>query len=98
MKEDHASSSLIHLLGSYNAGPSRMDRWEKKFGLYDDPLLFIESIPITETQLFIKAVLSDIWTYRDRFSQEKPSRKELASGDWPMYISLDGYEEEYGKN
>jgi len=97
MKEKHVSSSLIHLLASYNAGPSRVESW-KKYGLYEDPLLFIESIPITETQFFIKSVLSDIWTYRDRFSQEKISRKELAIGKWPNYTGLDNYEKEYGKN
>ena len=70
----------------------------KKYGLYEDPLLFIESIPITETQFFIKSVLSDIWTYRDRFSQEKISRKELAIGKWPNYTGLDNYEKKYGKN
>ena len=54
-----------------------------------EPIIFIESIPIKETRWFVKYILTDLWIYRDKLQQAKPSRALLAKGKWPKYKNLD---------
>ena len=42
-----------------------------------------------ETRWFVKYILTDLWIYRDKLQQAKPSRVLLAQGKWPTYINLD---------
>ena len=67
---ENISDSLIAILISWNAGPSRYEQWNKKIGEYKDPLMYIESIPSYETRWFVKEVLKNLWIYRDYLGQE----------------------------
>ena len=71
--EDY-DSYLLALIG-YNAGPRRVKRWIKKFGDprkenvdYDS---WIEKIPIKETRLYVKIVLSNLQVYRQKNQTSK---------------------------
>ena len=88
LKLENISNSLIPLLIAWNAGPNRLDQWNKKINKYKDPLLYIESIPSYETRWFVKKVLKNLWIYRDKYEQIKYSRKALSLNDWPKYINL----------
>ena len=88
MGSDEISDSLIPLLMSWNAGPTKFKKWNKKIKIHGDPLLYIESIPSYETRWFVKKVLKNIWIYRDKFEQTKPSRKALNNSFWPKYVNL----------
>jgi soluble lytic murein transglycosylase len=88
MKQEYISNSLIPLLMAWNAGPTRYKKWNEKIKLYSDPLLYIESIPSYETRWFVKAVLKNMWIYRDKFEQPKVSRKALVNNYWPKYKNL----------
>ena len=82
--------SLIHLTLAYNAGIARLEGWMKKMrSLGDDPLLFLESVPITESRQYAKQVLVNMWTYRARLSQPSPSLDQLAANVWPGFERLD---------
>ncbi len=83
-----SSQSILDALIAYNAGITRLNKWKENLNI-NDPILFIESIPIKETRWFVKYILTDLWVYRDKFGQEKPSRKLLANDQWPIYKSLD---------
>ena len=85
---ENISDSLIAILISWNAGPSRYEQWNKKIGQYKDPLLYIESIPSYETRWFVKEVLKNLWIYRDYLGQEKFSRNQIVQDDWPKYKNL----------
>ncbi|HMS45084.1 MAG TPA: hypothetical protein PKC68_04785 [Alphaproteobacteria bacterium] len=74
---------------AYNAGPSHVPLWKKRFSYSNDPLLFIERIPYRETRLYVQRVLANLWIYRNRLGQESASLKELASGTTPVYQSQD---------
>lgn len=50
-------------LAAYNAGESRVNRWSKKKGA-DDPEIFTERIPFTETREYVKSVLRNREFYR----------------------------------
>ena len=81
-------SSILDTLIAYNAGLSRLKSWKKNIK-EDDPIVFIESIPIKETRWFVKYILTDLWIYRDKLGQDKPSRSLLANKKIPLYKSLD---------
>ncbi|HMR32956.1 MAG TPA: lytic transglycosylase domain-containing protein [Geminicoccaceae bacterium] len=83
--------SLIHLALAYNAGLSRLEGWMKKLAsMRDDPLLFLENVPIAESRLYAKKVLVNLWTYRARLNQATPSLDQLAANNWPAFEQLDG--------
>jgi soluble lytic murein transglycosylase len=79
----------MYLAVAYNAGPGRVQQWRETLGIEDDPLLFLESIPLREPRVYVKKVLTNLWTYRARFGQAQSSLKALAKGRWPTYRALD---------
>jgi len=88
MDDENISNSLIPILMSWNAGPTKFKKWNEKIKVYSDPLLYIESIPSYETRWFVKKVLKNMWIYRDKFQQAKVSRKALNNNKWPKYVNL----------
>ncbi len=88
MDQENISDSLVPLLMSWNAGPTRYKKWNEQIKIYSDPLVYIESIPSYETRWFVKKVLKNIWIYRDKLQQPKLSRKDLANNLWPKYKNL----------
>lgn len=85
-----SSGNLLLSVASYNAGPGNVAKWQRKVRHGSDPLIFIESIPVTETRLFVQRVMENLWIYRARLGQDTPSLEALASGHWPAYVGLDG--------
>ena len=81
--------NLMFVAVAYNAGPGRVAAWREGLGPDADPLLFLESIPLRETRIYVKKVLTNFWTYRDRLGQPRPSLKALAGNAWPLYRALD---------
>ena len=67
-------SYLLALIG-YNAGPRRIKRWIKRFGdprkNNIDEVSWIEKIPIKETRLYVKIVLSNLQVYRQKNQNSK---------------------------
>ena len=67
-------SYLLALIG-YNAGPRRIKKWIKKFGdprkKNVDTASWIEKIPIKETRLYVKIVLSNLQVYRQKNQKSK---------------------------
>ena len=67
-------SYILALIG-YNAGPRRIKRWIKKFGdprkKNIDTVSWIEKIPIKETRLYVKIVLSNLQIYRQKNQNSK---------------------------
>ncbi len=89
MKNEKLKNNLFLLTAAYNAGPSNLNKWLATTPYNSDPLLFIESIPARETRIFIERVLANLWIYRMRFNQDKPSLLDIVEGRWPKYISQD---------
>jgi soluble lytic murein transglycosylase len=82
-------NNLIFLAVAYNAGPARVSRWQERLTGNEDPLLFLESIPMREPRVYVKKVLTNFWTYRARLGQPEPSLEALARNRWPTYRALD---------
>ena len=87
-------SNLIYLAAAYNAGPGRVARWREQLGIDNDPLLFLELIPMREPRVYVKKVLANLWSYRARLGQAQPSLEALAHNRWPSYHALDAHEQQ----
>ncbi len=82
---DRLDGNLLELGGAYNAGPGAVARWLDTKAGADDPLLFVESIPVYETRRYVKRLMMYHWLYSRRFGQESASLDETARGAWPIY-------------
>lgn len=61
--------SSVLALAAYNAGPGNAAKWNEAFPLEeDDPELFIEQIPMTETRGYVKHVIANAWIYSELFN------------------------------
>lgn len=90
LKDDAVSADLFSLAIAYNAGPGNLRKWKSNFAdTTDDPLLFVETIPVAETRAFVERVLSNYWIYRLRMKQNTPSLDAVAAGNYARYVSLD---------
>lgn len=56
------ADNLVDTLASYNAGHMALAKWRDKI-LEPDPLLFVESIPYSETRKYIKLILRNYYFY-----------------------------------
>ncbi len=86
---DDVGGNLIFMLAAYNAGPGRLQNWLEQLDYRQDPLLFIESVPVHETRRYIRRVLANLWTYRSRLGQRPASLDQLATGRWAFYRDRD---------
>ena len=77
--------NLLELGGAYNAGPMAVNRWRNTKAGGNDPLLFLESIPVAETRSYVKRLMVYHWFYRRRFGQDAQSLDDTAAGQWPIY-------------
>ncbi len=83
---DQVNGNLFQLAAAYNAGPGSLNHWIGAHPtIADDPLLFIESIPVPETRKYIKRVMTFYWMYARRAGEDAPSLQDTAEGKWPIY-------------
>ncbi|MGE4313893.1 MAG: lytic transglycosylase domain-containing protein [Pseudobdellovibrionaceae bacterium] len=78
-------NNLFYMLAAYNAGPGSLKRWKRHLRDVDDPLLFIELVPVSETRAYIERVMRNTWIYQKRFGEETDSLTDLIDGQWPRY-------------
>ena len=57
----------VHVLAAYNAGASRVERWSQRIGV-DDPEVFTERIPFTETRGYVRAIQRNQDIYRGLYA------------------------------
>jgi soluble lytic murein transglycosylase-like protein len=80
------NGNLFEIAAAYNAGPGAITRWMgTKAALMDDPLLFVESMPVSETRAYVKRMMTYHWMYRRRMGRDAKSLDDTASGGWPLY-------------
>ena len=102
MNDRNIGKNLVFISASYNGGPGNVLRWVSKGENYQqDPLLFVETIPLRETRFFVKKVLANYWIYQNRLGERTTSRRALAMGHWPLYDNHVPYPQDlthkYGK-
>lgn len=65
---EYKNNSLL-AVASYNAGPGSVADWIAKYG-FNDPDIFIEQIPFSETKGYVKAVFENYWNYLRLYNPE----------------------------
>jgi soluble lytic murein transglycosylase len=83
---DDMGGNIIEIAAAYNAGPGSINRWVgTKSDKLNDPLLFIESMPVQATRTYVKAVLTYYWMYDRRDGRQAVTLDQTAQGGWPIY-------------
>jgi len=78
-----AGDDLLRVLASYNAGPNAVQRWGRLSE--NDPLLFLELIPLDETRHFVERILTNLWGYAARFHLNPESLDAMQASAWPRF-------------
>lgn len=64
--------NLVYVLGAYNAGESRVERWKNLYFDTDQTILKnIEAIPFLETRNYVKLIFRNIFFYKILLDSEK---------------------------
>jgi hypothetical protein len=83
--QDGIDNDLLRVLASYNSGPGSFMRWDASINDGDDPLLFIEAIPIAETRAFVQHALVYSWIYAGRMHLPSASLDALSADEFPRF-------------
>ncbi len=70
-------NNLVYSLAAYNAGESRVDRWQKNYLNSDSILENIENIPFQETRKYVKLIFRNIFFYKMIFNNDIESSPDL---------------------
>jgi soluble lytic murein transglycosylase len=89
LDEEPVNGDLFLLAAAWNGGPGNLKKWLRASRGDGDPLMFIETIPLRETRIFVERVLANFWIYQHRLGQESPSLSAVAGGAWPAYMPQD---------
>src|SRR3546814_2608431 len=73
--QDLDGSQVLATAG-YNAGPGRSKRWRSRLQGPVEGAIFAETIPFTETRLYVKHVMSNAVYYATLFSGQPQSLKK----------------------
>jgi peptidoglycan lytic transglycosylase len=60
---DQFQNRLELTLAAYNAGEHRVEKW-LTWGAFDDPAVFVETIPFSETREYVQSVMRNMAVYR----------------------------------
>jgi soluble lytic murein transglycosylase-like protein len=67
--DERFQGAILPILAAFNAGHVPADCWWPPS--VNDPAEWIESIPFTETRLFVKRVLANAWTYAQLYPEHE---------------------------
>ena len=81
---------LPKVIAAYNAGPNSVANWNARGRNLADPLLFIESIPFSETRAYVAIVLRNYWMYQRHTGAAPSSLTAISQGLWPRFPGLPG--------
>lgn len=85
---DSIGDDMVRLLTAYNAGVGNYGKWVEAMGPQDDPLLFIEALPLAETRSYVPRALAYTWLYAAQLGLPSPGLNDLAAGRWPTLPDL----------
>lgn len=80
-----AGGNVAFAAAAYNAGEGALAKWQ----LRDDALLFMATIPYTETREYVERVLYNVAAYRLRLGQSPSELEDLAQNRFPAYRAQD---------
>jgi soluble lytic murein transglycosylase-like protein len=85
LKDNDVNGNIAFAAAAYNAGEGALAKWN----LREDPLLFLATIPYTETREYVERVLYNLAAYRLRLGQNATELDDLSNNRWPIYRPQD---------
>ncbi|NDE91238.1 MAG: hypothetical protein EB059_08930 [Alphaproteobacteria bacterium] len=82
------NGNLLLVIAGYNCGPGKVQQLFNDPRHINDPLLFIESMPLKETREYVQKVLATYAAYRTRAGKSLGVLALLSRGEWPNMDSL----------
>ena len=86
--QSEVEKDLLSLAIAYNAGPGNLRKWRREMAI-EDPLLFIEMIPMVETRNYVERVMANYWIYAMRMGQSLPTLDLVVEGKQASYVPMD---------
>lgn len=83
-QDETINGNLIELLASYNDGVGNFANWSDKIDA-NDPLMYIEAIPVVETRRFVQRALTYAWLYAARLGLHAPGLDSIVAGAFPHF-------------
>ncbi len=80
LKHPEVKGNVLNMLIAYNAGPGNLKRWRDLWANVEDPLLFIELLPASQTREYVEKVMANYWTYRIKHRRDLSAMADLAEG------------------
>jgi len=68
--------SIEKALGAYNAGPHKMDKWQKMFSWVNDFESFLDLIPYRETRDYVPSILRNAYWYHRLYPEKLNKNKK----------------------
>jgi len=85
LRTPELGGNVAFAAAAYNAGEGALAKWQ----LRDDALMFMATIPYTETRDYVERVLYNVVAYRLRLGQSPTELDDLAQYNFPVYRPQD---------
>jgi len=85
--QEYSGNSML-AIASYNAGPGAVGDWVAKAGS-QDPDVFVENIPYSETKGYVKSVFENYWNYLRLYNPDVAQKLAQVSKEQPAGITPD---------
>lgn len=82
-------NDIFRIVAAYNGGPQPVMVTEQRLPKDADVLLFMESIPVPQTRVYIEEVMAAYWIYRQLMGLEVKSLDAVAAGARTIPITMD---------
>lgn len=82
-------NDIFRIVAAYNGGPQPVMVTEQRLPKDADVLLFMESIPVPQTRVYIEEVMAAYWIYRQLMGLENRSLDAVINGARTVPITMD---------
>ncbi|HYE42006.1 MAG TPA: lytic transglycosylase domain-containing protein [Caulobacteraceae bacterium] len=87
--QSYINNDILRIVAAYNGGPQPVMVTQQRLPRDADALLFMESIPVPQTRVYIEEVMAAYWIYRQLLGEETRSLDLIVSGARTIPLSAD---------
>ncbi|MBX7248256.1 MAG: lytic transglycosylase domain-containing protein [Caulobacteraceae bacterium] len=88
-QQTYIHNDIFRIVAAYNGGPQPVMVTEQRLPKDADVLLFMESIPVPQTRVYIEEVMAAYWIYRQLLGEEPRSLAAVANGARTIPMNMD---------
>ena len=87
--QSYIDNDIFRIVAAYNGGPQPVMVTHQRLPKDADVLLFMESIPVPQTRVYVEEVMAAYWIYRRLFGLPTPSLDAVARGVSRVPLTMD---------